>query len=581
MNATVMLRATHTQPRHLLRALLLLACAWYGTAAAQPPVKESPGTGTVAGRVMADGHGVAGVLVALLPNGFASERKPAARATTDADGFYQLTHVPPGAYYLSATAPVHVLTNANAANLWRGRQLNIVAGDQLEGLDFTLTRGGVITGRVTDADGRPVIETRIQVMAAIEADRSKPQFAPAPSPPPFAFYTDDRGIYRLYGLAAGRYLVSVGEAADADARRTFNQSSYYPRTFYGDTTAPAEAKPVEVTSGAETSGVDITVGKPARTYEATGRVVDEAGHAVANAGVGTMPLNAQGYYVGGGVPLERTNARGEFRIKNLRPGRYGAYALDEQAYTSGQSALYSDAVRFEIIEQDASGLEIKLVRGATVSGTVVLEGTNSRAVSARLGELRLAAQTIVSDEKLAAPTVARGKVNADGSFLLTGLRPGQIQFFLDYPPVKGFTLARVERGGAAQPNGFEIAAGEQVTGVRVAVTYGVGAIRGQVQFPTGAWPADGRIAVNVQHVGAATMPNGNFVASVVVDEFGRFVVENLSAGEYELTLFNATPARTAGPSRQPADRKTVNVPNSGEVQVTLVFNQNPPSPPPQ
>ena len=119
---------------------------------------------------------------------------------------------------------------------------NIAAGDQLEGLDFTLTRGGVITGRVLNGEGKPVIEARLRLVAADEAERRNPQYMLSP----FAFQTDDRGIYRVYGLFAGHYLVSVGEGQDEGFIRVGRGSSYIPRTFYGDTTEMAQAKPVLV-----------------------------------------------------------------------------------------------------------------------------------------------------------------------------------------------------------------------------------------------------------------------------------------------------------------------------------------------
>ena len=34
----------------------------------------------------------------------------------------------------------------------------VEVGESTEGVDFALTEGGVITGRVTDAEGRPVVE---------------------------------------------------------------------------------------------------------------------------------------------------------------------------------------------------------------------------------------------------------------------------------------------------------------------------------------------------------------------------------------------------------------------------------------
>jgi hypothetical protein len=567
---TVMRLATQTHK--FMLALLATVCMLATVGARAQALKETKDAGTITGHVTADGHGVAGVLVVLMPTQFTPDRKPVAQAKTDADGHYQITNVPPGSYYLNTSAPIYTNTDASLRMMGQGRLLNVAAGDQLEAIDFTLARGGVITGRVTNADGKPVIDTQVRLLPVEETGRRNTSYT-ANAATPFAFNTDDRGIYRLYGLPAGRYYVYVGEAQDEGRANAYN-ASYYPRTFYGDTTEQTAAKIVEVTGGAETTGVDITVGKPARTYTATGRVVDESGHAVVGAYVLYSLLNAQGGFAGSGSVIERTSERGDFQLKNMRPGRYAVYAGEELAFRQEQSTSYGDAVTFEIVEQDVSGLEIKLVRGATISGTLVVENTNSPAVLAQLSTLRLGAGTIrTTAEGFIPPLSNQAKVNADGSFLLTGLRPGKVRLFLGYPPQKGFALVRVERGGGVQAQGIEVAAAEQVTGVRVVLSYGTAVVRGQVQFPDGARPAGVQFVVSARRAGE---PHSNPVTNSEVDELGRFVLENMSAGEYELTLQGYPLMPIAAQRRPPAERKLVNVPDSGEVQVTFVFNQSPP-----
>ncbi len=273
-----MLRSTHVCRRALIDLLLVAACtlALAHTAPAQTPAPDNATTaGTIAGRVTSDGHGLAGALVALLPTEFTREARPAAKTKTDADGRYRLTNVPPGSYSLSVTAPAYISADTTPNTARQGRLLNVAAGDRLEGLDFTLTRGGVITGRIADAEGKPIVEASVRLMPVDEADTRNSQFNARLSP--YTFQTDDRGIYRLFGLPAGRYYVYVGESPGDNLVRMNGGSTYYPRTFYGDTSEMTEAKPVEILSGAEASGVDITVSKPERTYDVTGRIVDEAG----------------------------------------------------------------------------------------------------------------------------------------------------------------------------------------------------------------------------------------------------------------------------------------------------------------
>ncbi|HYX42557.1 MAG TPA: carboxypeptidase regulatory-like domain-containing protein, partial [Pyrinomonadaceae bacterium] len=338
MPSNDLLRPTKARARRLSCALFAFACALapHLNLHAQTPAKENKGSAVVAGRVVCEEHGVAGVLVTLMPASSTGmgPPQPAAKATTDTDGRYRLTNVPVGSYYLSAATPAYVSPDANLLTARQGRLLNITAGDQLEALDFTLMRGGVITGRVMNADGKPVVEARIQLVAAADANSQNQQTIF----PPFSFQTDDRGVYRVYGLAAGRYLVSVGEGQDARIYGIARGgSSYIPHTYYGDTSDVAQAKPVEVTAGAETSGVDITVGKSARTYEAAGRVVDERGQPVAGAVLISNLLNADGRVTGNFMAgNSRTNERGEFHLKGFLPGRYGLYASQGQPFEQDQ-----------------------------------------------------------------------------------------------------------------------------------------------------------------------------------------------------------------------------------------------------
>ena len=120
------------------------------------------------------------------------------RSTTDQDGKYRITNVTPGTYEVIPASPAYVATE--------GRKSLIVGKNEtVENIDIALERGGVITGKVTDADGHPVIEETVYV-AATKAQRL-PYFREV--------RTDDRGIYRAYGVPPGGYKVSAGRDANS------------------------------------------------------------------------------------------------------------------------------------------------------------------------------------------------------------------------------------------------------------------------------------------------------------------------------------------------------------------------------
>jgi hypothetical protein len=136
----------------------------------------------------------------------------------------------------------------------------------LEGINFDLVPGGVITGRVSDSEGHPLIEERVSVMPMEERDQRRPMFYGSGS----GMTTDDRGVYRAFGLPAGRYKVSVGDPRF----NTGNRRRATVQTFYPDVTDFAKAGVVEVKEGSEANKIDITIGEAPQGYSVAGRVVD-------------------------------------------------------------------------------------------------------------------------------------------------------------------------------------------------------------------------------------------------------------------------------------------------------------------
>ena len=144
----------------------------------------------------------------MINRGMTVEQVKAARPTRDYDGRYALLGLAPGQYNVTALVPAFVVTGSSPTA--PGKTVALALNETVESVDFKLVRGGVITGRVTDSDNRPVMEERVDLLQLDENGN------PANRQPGGSLYnyqmnlTDDRGIYRLYGVPAGRYKVSVG-----------------------------------------------------------------------------------------------------------------------------------------------------------------------------------------------------------------------------------------------------------------------------------------------------------------------------------------------------------------------------------
>jgi protocatechuate 3,4-dioxygenase beta subunit len=535
------------------------ACAaWAGTCAAQAAAKEAPAT--VTGRVTNGEKGMPGVEVVLTAPDPTSNYKAAARGVTDAEGRFRLANVAPGRYQLLPIAPAHVTPELTG---WPpGKPVTLVPGDTVEDMNFALTRGGVITGRVTDSEGKPVIGEQVNITPADKGVRALNFFAGQRNT------TDDRGVYRAYGLAAGRYRVSVGQDRNSGMIRVGGPRRFYRRTFHPDASEEAQAKIVEVREGGEATEIDISVAKASRTYKAEGRFVSaETGRPMPGLqfAFGSIMGEGAGRRVGSyGSSGQRSNASGEFVADELPPGSYAVFAVSDEGVD-----WYSDTAVVEIEDADVTGLEIKIRRGSSLSGVVQIEGVKDRAAYAKLLEQVPLARNVESRGDLAAPNWSRIVIAPDGSFRVGGLRPGKLRLMLGWPPVKGLSLVRVDRENVEQRDGIDIAEGANVTGVRVLLAYGNAVIRGQVNVTGGALPQGVRMIVSARRAGAAPPGWAQMgMQPAEVDTRGRFTIEGVAAGEYELQL------RLFGPGYmnvQPL-KQAVTVPEGGETPVTFALN---------
>jgi protocatechuate 3,4-dioxygenase beta subunit len=388
-------------------ALVFCHSASFSRAAAQVVQKKKSLTGTISGRVTIHGKGRAGIMLSL--SDAASLQGQLAKATTNDNGDYRLIGIAPGHWVVTPIAPAFVVVDYSFESI--GKTVVVAAGESVDGIDFALARGGVITGKVTDADGRPLIEERLTL---IPADRG-PGLLPKNPYDPRTLLTDDRGVYRIFGLAAGRYKIAVGQPQKSGMVATARRA--YQQTFHPDTTEPAKATIVEVAEGGEAAHIDITVGRALQSFSASGQIVDgETGEPVPGRrwGLARMTDNRDTNFYPAAYP---SNNKGEFKIEGLLPGRYAVFVQPDQDVPA-----YSESVQFEVLDRDIDGLVIKTLPGATLSGRVVIEGIQDKAFFARLSQMRL--NIYVYSPATAFPNWHSAAINPDGSFHIGGLQPG-------------------------------------------------------------------------------------------------------------------------------------------------------------
>jgi hypothetical protein len=232
----------------------------------------------------------------------------------------------------------------------------------------------------------------------------------------------------------------------------------------------------------------------------------------------------------GGGSDQKSNSQGEFRIDNLVPGKYSV-----SAHMPSDSDLRAEPVGFDVVDQDVTGLVIKLARGGTsLSGKVVVQGSRERNETTKFSDLHLA--VTVSGE--GGNEDVRGiQVGSDGNFRFGGLRPGIANFSIsDYSnsnKKRAYSVVRVENDGVVQPGGIQIQNSRDLTGVRVVIaTSDAATIRGVVKLGNAPLPADVRLFIRLARP-------GDRLSNIrpEADARGHFLIEGLAPGTYELSVY--------------------------------------------
>lgn len=538
---------------------------------AQSPNGPARGTATVSGEITLAGQPAANVVVtATTKFEFPGvPPKALARTKTDSAGRYQLRNLPTGKLVIAPQAPAFVVNN-KPENETGGSEteVSLDEGETLKDVNFSLTRGGVITGRITTEDGRPVIAQAVTLSEAPTVGENGEPGAPARIIRSESVRTDDRGVYRIYGLEPGRYLISCGRNNEPSATEYAfdNQNSFYDRIYYPTAIEAAQAGVIEVTAGSETGNIDIRLGKLLHGFRVSGRISANNNAPVKRAFL-TVSLTKDGDAVRM-ISYGVTDENGEFNISGLQSGTYRITAMNVSGL-GGDQDLVVPETKFEVADADVSGLEIKAKRGLSVSGNVTVENTSNDPLPFRVSDLNIF--VTIATEGRNEPTFAQATVKPDGSFIAAGLQPGRVRFQL-WSTIKGISFRSVERNGVVQPGaavgggwgggaivttpnadaaeGIVLDREHPVTDLTLRVIYGNCRLRGQVVEEDG--PVSGG-SVTLKRSDGSSYSQG-------LDARGRFLFDGLAPGQYEV---RATVYGHEG------EAKTVTISNGADNTVTL------------
>ena len=176
-------------------------------------LRAKPGTALIGGIVTSDDRPLRRALVTL--SGSAVTGSPSTplgagvQVTTDDSGRFAFPDLPAGRYTLAAEKPAYVKAFYGSRLVGRGpgTPIALIEGQRVTDVAIALLRGAVIEGTVFDENDVPMADAQISVYQPVLLNGERKLVNPPGSQ---WTTTDDRGIYRVYGLAPGEYTVGAG-----------------------------------------------------------------------------------------------------------------------------------------------------------------------------------------------------------------------------------------------------------------------------------------------------------------------------------------------------------------------------------
>jgi protocatechuate 3,4-dioxygenase beta subunit len=336
--------------------------------------------------------------------------------------------------------------------------------------------------------------------------------------------TDDRGMFRVFGLRPGQYRICadprqfVGPAEEGQDRLI--------RTCYPSAFGDGDAQPI-VVSSADVGPIDIRLQRN-RAYKITGMAIDSSGAPIANPNVNLVPV----------APFSTsTNANtqvkdGRFTFTGVTPGEYGIQVSfgnsrffnpdDKRDPEMGYTTVRVDAA-------DVDGVVVTTSKGAKVAGRIVFEGAAPDLGTSKLSIMARADDLLGRGRMFMLGPQSPATVRDDMSFELDRLFGPQLLMVMGAP--RGWIVKSVKyRGDDVTDAAVEFKSGTDPRLLEVTLTNQVAIVTGRVLGDDGKPSPDAYVLMLPTDLTRWRPVPGSPLITPKSD--GTFTIGPVRAGEY-------------------------------------------------
>ncbi len=497
--------------------------------------------GVITGRVLTeDGLPIPHAIVTIFGvSGRVNQTTVNRESVTDDDGKFVADGLDAIPYLVSAQAPGYVpASDGGVLNPFELSEPHFVNLGEM--VTIKLMRGGVITGRVTNDVGEPVIGVPVKA-TRIRDETGRSTSVDVGSAQLWSRTTDDRGVYRIYGLASGSYIVAAGGRDSSSDRPT--PFSGRTTTYHPSSTRDAAAV-VNVSSGVEATDIDVRY-RGEGGFAISGKITGAPGTTSGTRQASTtifLRSPATGETIDTTYSQSSSNQNG-YAFYGVANGEYELIATNEGM--AGENGSASTPRRVTVKGGDVTGVDLTIVPDATVSGVVVVEKPESEVLECRNHRKSLPEEIIVRARRDAAaekprlslpvfPGYGVGIPYDKGIFTIRDLNPGRHRITLELPDETWYLKAMAMSGSKAAMDpraGLILKSGDKLIGLRLTIASGAAMFKGKItvaentKLPT-------RLHVHLIPAEAEAADDVLRFAETSTDADGSFTFTHLAPGKY-------------------------------------------------
>ncbi|HZS43747.1 MAG TPA: carboxypeptidase regulatory-like domain-containing protein, partial [Blastocatellia bacterium] len=397
-----------------------------------------------------------------------------------------------------------------------------------------MTKGGVITGRVIDQNGQPIIGILVSAVRTHYHDGSR-SYSGAEKDP---IRTDDRGIYRIYGLVSGTYLVRAGGRTEGNDQYFINPYVNSPFIYY-PSDQRVTAKEIVVSGSTEISGIDITF-KPEIGNLIAGEVVGSTQQS-GDISVYLSESGSGSIYDSVSVPASVDSAK-TFAFTGIAEGEYEIAAI--YAASNGHRSI-SAIQQVTIKDHDVTGIRLSPRSAGSLAGRIVMENTSPQAASPECQKSASPFQEIlVNFYKQGKPTAPlelallpdpHASADEKGNFSINDLAPGEYEIRPWLPNddlyLKSIIKSNADKSTSTQiVNTINIKAASKTDGLVITISHGAAGFSGTVQADKTPQPT--ALQIYLVPAEADSGDNSFRYYQAVVDKNGSFTIKQVCPGQY-------------------------------------------------